>query len=61
MNSLVAFCRCALENMMLAAHVLGIATRRVRREKEVFASPKGKAFPKERGDGQLGRSRIGGS
>ena len=35
---------CVLQNMMLAAHAVGLASVWVNREKEMFASPEGKAL-----------------
>ncbi len=40
---------CALENMMIAAHALGVGSCWVHREKEIFASPEGKALLREWG------------
>lgn len=40
---------CVLENMMLAAHALGLATCWIHREKEMFATEEGKALMKEMG------------
>lgn len=40
---------CVLENMMLAAHALGVGSCWIHREKEMFASPEGKALLKEWG------------
>ena len=38
---------CAMENMMLAAHALGLGTVWVHREREIFDSEKGKALLRE--------------
>ena len=38
---------CVLENMMLAAHALGLGTVWVHRERELFDSEKGKALLRE--------------
>ena len=38
---------CVLENMMLAAHALGLGTVWVHREREIFDSEKGKALLRE--------------
>ena len=38
---------CVLENMMLAAHVLGLGTVWVHREREIFDSESGKALLRE--------------
>ena len=38
---------CALENMMLAAHALGLSTVWVHREREIFDSEAGKALLRE--------------
>lgn len=35
---------CALENMMLAAHALGLGSCWINREREMFAAPEGKAL-----------------
>lgn len=35
---------CVLENMMLAAHALGLASCWINREREMFATPEGKAL-----------------
>jgi len=40
---------CALENMMLAAHALGLSTVWVHREREIFDSEAGKALLREWG------------
>ncbi len=40
---------CALENMMLAAHALGLGSCWIHREKEMFASEQGKAWLKQWG------------
>jgi nitroreductase len=40
---------CALENMMLAAHALGLGSCWIHREREIFASPEGKALLKKWG------------
>ena len=40
-------CACALQNMMLAAHALGLGTVWVHREREIFDSEKGKALLRE--------------
>lgn len=40
---------CVLENMMLAAHALGLASCWIHREKEMFATEEGKALMKEMG------------
>ena len=47
---------CILENMMLAAHALGIGTCWIHREKEMFATEEGKALMREMGlpDGLMG-------
>lgn len=47
---------CVLENMMLAAHALGLASCWIHREKEMFATEEGKALMKEMGlpDGLAG-------
>ncbi|WP_369126927.1 nitroreductase family protein [Bifidobacterium pullorum] len=40
---------CVLENMMLAAHALGLGTVWVHREREIFDGKKGKALLREWG------------
>lgn len=47
---------CILENMMLAAHAMGIGTCWIHREKEMFATEEGKALMREMGlpDGLMG-------
>lgn len=50
---------CVMENMMLAAHAIGLASCWIHREREMFASEEGKSFMKQWGfpDGLMG---IGG-
>lgn len=47
---------CVLENMMLAAHSIGLASCWIHREREMFSTPEGKALLKEWGlpDGLVG-------
>lgn len=47
---------CVLENMMLAAHALGLGTCWINREREMFATDEGRALIKEMGlpDGLMG-------
>lgn len=47
---------CVLENMMLAAHALGLGSCWINREREMFATEEGKALMKEWGlpDGLMG-------
>lgn len=47
---------CVLENMMLAAHALGLGSCWINREREMFATPEGLALMKEWGlpDGLMG-------
>lgn len=47
---------CVLENMMLAAHSIGLGSRWIHREKEMFVTEEGKALMKEWGvpDGHMG-------
>ena len=44
-NTFVEDGSCVLENMMLAAHALGLGTVWVHREREIFDSESGKALP----------------
>ena len=46
-NTFVEDGSCVLENMMLAAHALGLGTVWVHREREIFDSEKGKALLRE--------------
>ena len=50
---------CVMENMMLAAHAIGLASCWIHREREMFASEEGKSLMKQWGlpDGLMG---IGG-
>ena len=48
-NTCVEDGSCVLENMMLAAHAVGLASVWVHREKEIFESPEGKALLKQWG------------
>ena len=48
-NTFVEDGSCVLENMMLAAHALGLATVWVHREREMFDSEKGKALLRDWG------------
>ena len=48
-NTYVEDCSCVLENLMLAAHAVGLGTVWVHREREIFESEEGKALLKEWG------------
>ena len=48
-NTFVEDGTCVLENLMLAAHAMGLATVWVHREREMFDSEKGKALLREWG------------
>ena len=48
-NTFVEDGSCVLENMMLAAHALGLGTVWVHREREIFDGEKGKALLREWG------------
>ena len=48
-NTYVEDGSCVLENMMLAAHALGLGSVWIHREREIFDSPEGKALLREWG------------
>ena len=48
-NTFVEDASCMLQNLMLAAHSLGLATCWIHREREMFASKRGKALMKQWG------------
>ena len=55
-NNPIQDASCVLENMMLAAHSIGLASCWIHREREMFSTPVGKALLKEWGlpDGLVG-------
>lgn len=55
-NNPVQYGSCVLENMMLAAHALGLGSCWIHREREMFATPEGKELMKSWGlpDGLIG-------